>query len=574
VTARSGLVEAPPVVRRTRSSHAAARPVPVAPGAPALGGDRPGRSRLHALTLVVLVAGLALSALGAASASAAHRSTERRLLDRQTAQAAAVLGGSVATVTGVLAAAAEVAGASGGDPGLFEQIIGPRVVEGTSFVNASLWDLEARSAAPAPVVHLGVPPAIEAAGPGEVAAMLEGAAATPGIHIVGLYLEPAPRLAYVYTPEVRPARWAVYVEAPLPPDRRNVQQSGEAFADLDFALYVGATEDDAALLWSSTPDLPIDGRRSVVDVPFGDAGLRLAMTPNRTLASSLSQLLPWLVAALGTLISLVGAGLTERLLRGRDRAVRLAADNQRLFDAQREVATTLQRSLLPDAVPVVPHAQIAVRYWPAGDGLEVGGDVYDVFPLGRGRWGIMIGDVCGKGVQAAALTGLTRHTIRAAARHVDSPSEVLRWVHDAVRASGRETFCTACFAVLDVAQPGPALVTLSLGGHPPPLLCRAGGEAEPVGEFGTVLGLVRPELHDVSFSMAAGDVLVLYTDGLTDAPGEGGVLVEDVVAAHRAAPQRSADGVADRIAELLSERRPLGSGDDTALLVLRVLPDP
>ena len=106
------------------------------------------------------------------------------------------------------------------------------------------------------------------------------------------------------------------------------------------------------------------------------------------------------------------------------------------------------------------------RYWPASATDEVGGDFYDLFPVDGGRWGVAIGDVCGRGIDAAALTGVIRNTIRAAARHLRSAEEVLRWTHEAILTYGSDTYCTACFAFLDVDDDGSARLELALGGHP------------------------------------------------------------------------------------------------------------
>ena len=152
-------------------------------------------------------------------------------------------------------------------------------------------------------------------------------------------------------------------------------------------------------------------------------------------------------------------------------AARIASsiENLRLYEQQRVIARTLQRSLLPAALPAIPGVDVAVRYWPAGEAYEVGGDFYDVFPLDPpGRWAVVIGDVCGTGPTAAALTGLARHTIRDSAWHGDSPVDVLRALDRAVKNSATRSFLTAAYATVDVSRPGPSL-TVASGGHPLPI---------------------------------------------------------------------------------------------------------
>ena len=196
-----------------------------------------------------------------------------------------------------------------------------------------------------------------------------------------------------------------------------------------------------------------------------------------------------------------------------------AVENARLYRAASRIARTLQTSLLPPVLPDVPGAELAAAFHPAGQGLEVGGDFYDVFSTGDGQWYLVIGDVCGKGAEAAAVTALARYTLRTAAARRRSPAEILRWVDEAMvgqdAAGGR--YCTIACAHIDLAR-SPARLTVSCGGHPLPVLRRADGEVEQVGAFGTLLGLGgEAALHDRSTDLHPGDTLVLYTDGLTEA---------------------------------------------------------
>jgi PAS domain S-box-containing protein len=199
-----------------------------------------------------------------------------------------------------------------------------------------------------------------------------------------------------------------------------------------------------------------------------------------------------------------------------------ALDNVRLYEKQRDIARTLQASLLPASVPRVPGATLSVRYWAAGEATEVGGDFYDVFSLPGGRLGLVIGDVCGKGPQAAAVTGLVRHTLRGAARHEGDPATVMRWVNDSIIDSRQDLFCTSIYAVLDPVHDGFDL-RLAASGHPLPVVVRAGGEAHEAGSYGQPLGVFDDmKVITEQSSLLGGDTLVLYTDGITDvAPPHG-----------------------------------------------------
>ncbi len=162
---------------------------------------------------------------------------------------------------------------------------------------------------------------------------------------------------------------------------------------------------------------------------------------------------------------------TDDLALAQSVADRIASsiENLRLYQQQRDIARTLQRSLLPATLPTIPCVDLAARYWPVGEGNEVGGDFYDVFALEQpGRWAIVIGDVCGTGPEAAALIGVARHSIRESAWHGDTPTDVLRSLNRAVKNSGTGSFLTAIYATLDTTDVRPAL-TVTSGGHPFPI---------------------------------------------------------------------------------------------------------
>ena len=184
---------------------------------------------------------------------------------------------------------------------------------------------------------------------------------------------------------------------------------------------------------------------------------------------------------------------TDDLALAQSVADRIASsiENLRLYQQQRDIARTLQRSLLPATLPTIPGVDLAARYWPVGEGNEVGGDFYDVFALEQpGRWAIVIGDVCGTGPEAAALIGVARHSIRESAWHGDTPTDVLRALNRAVKNSGSGSFLTAIYATLDTTDVRPAL-TVTSGGHPFPIrIERDATTAHTIGRPGTLLGML------------------------------------------------------------------------------------
>ncbi len=241
-------------------------------------------------------------------------------------------------------------------------------------------------------------------------------------------------------------------------------------------------------------------------------------------------------------------------------------------DQQRHIAATLQRALLPPGIPEIDGVSTAVRYWPSG-AAEAGGDFYDIFPMPGRRWAVVIGDVCGKGADAAAVTGIARHTIRAAALHGQDHRAVLEWVNQAVLNSAREQFCTAVYGTLEDSPDGWTLA-VSVGGHPLPLIVRADGRAEPVGAHGTLLGAF-PEvtLRARTAALRPGDTVVFFTDGVTDVPPPHTLGDEEFTAlvVEAAAGGADAETVADRIHAALAALGPLDDRvDDIAIVVLHV----
>ncbi len=281
----------------------------------------------------------------------------------------------------------------------------------------------------------------------------------------------------------------------------------------------------------------------------------------------------------------------EELLRRRQEAERARAEAERAraeAEAARRQAeadrarlaaalAVLQQSLVPDSLPAVPGLETAVHYHTASPD-RLGGDFYDLFPVAGDRWAFFLGDVCGKGPEAASLTSLTRYTLRAAAHHDPEPAAALATLnavlHERYTGDGNPRYCTCVFGIVEPAgEHGPAVVRLASGGHPPALVLRSDGSAEYLPTPG---GLLVGVLTDAPIGTASavlnpGDTLVLYTDGLTEArtgPGRDDRYGEDALLAFGAglAPATPRE-VVTALTGLLAG---FGDGldDDTALLAL------
>lgn len=254
----------------------------------------------------------------------------------------------------------------------------------------------------------------------------------------------------------------------------------------------------------------------------------------------------------------------------------LVTERRRAEEAVEEIAFTLQESLLPAHLPHVPGLDVAATFRPAGEHHAVGGDFYDMFENDDGTWSVVVGDVCGKGAPAAALTSLARYTLRAVAREERSPSRALRRLNDAIRHhSPNKDFCTAVLARLHATQAGGRL-TLAIGGHPPPLVLRASGRVEQAGTNGTLLGIVPdPRLVDTDLALAPGDVLVLYTDGLTEAQAPKRIVTAAELASVLAAcAGRPPVAIVEHMHRALVEDGGAEPRDDVAVIALRALPRP
>jgi PAS domain S-box-containing protein len=250
-----------------------------------------------------------------------------------------------------------------------------------------------------------------------------------------------------------------------------------------------------------------------------------------------------------------------------------AVENARLYRARTKIAQTLQASLLPPLLPDVNGVEAGALYRPAGEEHEVGGDFYDLFATTEDQWFAVIGDVCGKGAEAAAVTALARYTIRAAAAQRSSPAAILRWVNEAMLREDTSRFCTIAIAHLDRSAPTTRL-TVAVGGHPPPLILRASGDVETAGAGGTLIGLVEdPTLTDVATELAPGDAVLLYTDGVTEAAAPGRVWTpEELEAVLAGAAGASAQELVDRVAEAALTGLSAPPRDDVAILALRLKP--
>lgn len=270
-----------------------------------------------------------------------------------------------------------------------------------------------------------------------------------------------------------------------------------------------------------------------------------------------------------------GRQLTEAdmpLMEELGRRAGIAVENSRLYTERTRIASALQQALLPEDLPRLPGAELEALYAAAGELNEVGGDFYDVFEHRDGRWVLVIGDVCGKGPRAAAVTALARHTLRAAAMTGQAPLVMIGSVHQALmhQPPGLD-MCTLGLILVDLRHPS-AHLTIALAGHPQPVLVDSQGHARPVGRPGTLLGVLDPiQIEQADVQMNAGDTLVLHTDGVTEAGAPSRPLGEEGLREICAlAPKLTLEDLLRRIEASAVTHAGGSARDDIALLALRL----
>jgi serine phosphatase RsbU (regulator of sigma subunit)/anti-sigma regulatory factor (Ser/Thr protein kinase) len=280
------------------------------------------------------------------------------------------------------------------------------------------------------------------------------------------------------------------------------------------------------------------------------------------------------------------------------RRAALALDNARLYERQRTTSQALQHSLLPPELPLIPGVELAAEYEAAGESNEVGGDFYDIFPVladadgagpageaGVRYWRFAIGDVCGTGPEAAAVTGLARHTLRILAAEGHGITEVVARLNRLILSEGtRGRFITLLHGEIRVPASGPVEMSLVCAGHPLPLLLRAGAAGDagardagpnpaPAARPQTLLGVVDSVSYEADkVLLHPGDVLLCVTDGVTERRDDSGRMLDDDDGLARmlaGCRDLSACAVASRIRRAVSEFGTEPSSDDMAILVLR-----
>jgi serine phosphatase RsbU (regulator of sigma subunit) len=537
-----------------------------------IGADTAPRRRsldLYWLPVATLVIGLLVTAALVLVSHSQYTSNEKRLLNLRVRDAAALLAESVPSTEAALAAAVEQADFTGGSVQRFRRLVGSEVGSGSGqFLSLSLWKLSSLNAGPVAVV--GTRPKL-AASPRNASALLSAAGRKAVLNVTGLLQAPDLRLGYAYANPTESGGYVVYGERPLPAGRRSRLASTSQFGGLDYAIYLGGKQTPQALLVTDRADLPLPSPSSAQTVPYGNNSLTLAMSSRVALAGSLPKDLPWISALLGVVLTIAAAFMTLRLTQRRrgaeDLAGRLevtANENERLYAEQRSIAQTLQHALLPDALPQIPGMEASARYEAGVEGIDIGGDWYDVIDIDDRRALLVVGDVSGRGLKAATTMAELRYAIRAYAAQSDGPAEILTKISRLVSVVESGQLATVLCATVDTEA---RQLSITSAGHLPLLLLANGDGRYLDMEIGLPIGVEEGTVyHSTTVTVPSDATVVAFTDGLVERRGEsidqGLERLRTVATGHDA-------GLPELLGRLVSQMANGRSEDDIAIVGVR-----
>lgn len=519
------------------------------------------------LPATTLLIGVAVTLALVLVSHAQYVNNEKRLLRLRVRDAGTLVTAAIPNLETPLASAAELADATNGNVQKFKDFAATYLVSGAQrqFAGLSLWKLAALSGGPLAVA--GAPPKL-AASPSAAAAFLDRAARTPTLSVIGLLQPPDRRLGYAYATPGAAGGYVAYGESPLPANRRSRLQGNSAFANLDYAIYLGADQRPQHLLVSDLTHLPMPSPAFAQTLPFGNSSLTVVMSSRVPLAGALPRQLPWMIALIGGLLSIAAAALTMRLTQRRRDAEQLASElefsareNRRLYAEQRGIAQTLQHALLPEKLPQIPGLQASALYEAGERGVDVGGDWYDVIELRSGCLLLVVGDVSGRGLKAATTMASLRYAIRAYAAQGDSPEEILSKLSYLVSVADSGQLATVLCALVDVDA---RRITVTSAGHLPPLLISHGEGHYVEAEVGVPIGVEAGASYaSTTISAPEAATFVAYTDGLVELRGESldqGLARLRKVASH-------VDGALPELLSTLVRELPHGSSEDDIAIV-------
>ena len=526
-------------------------------------GLPPGRA-----AVIVALVGLVVTMSVSGTAWTLNRHNEHRLLEVQTRQAAAILSATILSLRGTLDTALQVESATGGSTTEFTQFAKSYVGPGLPFVSAVLFRSDGASWQPVAVV--GAPPLMTSSS-AQAQALVSKATTSPTFVVAAVPANNPRRVGYAIADAKEPTV-AVYVERAIPVNRVVPVESSSAFSDLDFATYFGRSTRTSALVTTDLPltQLPIAGGAVRVSIPFGDSSITLVTGPRGPLGGALGGALPVMLLVGGLLLTLGATVMTFQLVRRRRSAEQdaqtiatLYQQLDGLYDEQLSISETLQKALLPQRNPTVPNLEVATRFLAGADGVEIGGDWFSLIDIDERLFAFAVGDVSGKGVDAAAIMARLRFTIRAYLTEGHPPDFVLEMCSRQLSVSRDGHIATVLIGVGDTHT---GVVTVANAGHLNPLQISGTTATFLRTEVGLPLGVSPGPYSTTTVQLASGSALVAFTDGLVERRGESiDVGLERLM---QAASDRvpTIDGL---LTHLIATLGTAGSDDDIAILAFR-----
>jgi Stage II sporulation protein E (SpoIIE) len=516
--------------------------------------------------VLVLVVGLAATTALTLVSHTSYTRNQDRLLRLRAHDLGTVLTSALPTIQTPLASAAALADATHGNTQKFSRLIAPYVGhgKGRSFVSVSLWNVNQPLLGPLAVA--GEKVVLPRRQP-KTLAFFKRAATEHRLSVIGLLRHS--RLGFGFTGATS-GPYVAYGETALQPSRYTPAGKNPAFADLDFALYLGFSTQPKNLLAASVRHLPLHGQMTTIRTPFGDTYFTVIVAARQPLAGTLPERIPWAIAIVGTLLTLAAGALAVRLIDRRrsverlaDEMEEIADENQRLYAEQRTIAQTLQHALLPEALPQFPGLQVSGRYEAGTEGVEIGGDWYDLIPVDDQRLLLVVGDVSGRGLRAATTMALLRFAIRAYRTQGDEPTTFLPKLSGLVNVVSDGQLATVLCVFIDVST---RQISVTNAGHLPPLLIGPDGSSFIESQTGLPVGVDREAAYSsTTVSAPPGATLLAFTDGLVERRGESIEVGLERLRAAVASNHAELDQMVGRILDDLRDDAP----DDTAVAAIR-----
>jgi serine phosphatase RsbU (regulator of sigma subunit) len=521
--------------------------------------------RLHRGTVAVLVFGALVTVAFAIGADASYRHSQQRLTSLQTRLTASALNAAPIDSERRLGSVAGVVANSADPQAAFRRLIAPSMKPSGPFSSASL--IRVQGAKPTFLAHVGTAPIRNVNGP-VATALYRRAATTDRLVTTRAVGNGVQKLGYLMSARGSSGTFVVSGAQALPEHYILPTPKNSPIDGLNMAIYFGSKATPRALVATTTSQLPSGDQVATAVVPFGTNRLTVVASPRTALAGSLTAALPWAIVAAGLAMTILVALLVERLTRRELRADELATQNDVLYHEQRNVALTLQRALLPQAFPQIDGVECAGVYLAGVSGTEVGGDWYSVVEAGDGSAYFVVGDISGRGIQAAALMAQIRFTIRTLATLGHDPADILERASRDVDLEKTGRFATVLVGVINDQR----RLSIASAGHLPPLLVASNNAEYLTIKPGPPLGVHPARYETTTVPLAPGTTVLAFTDGLVET--RSAPIDDGLERLRSAAATGSRSDLNDVVQSVTDQLIPQGSEDDVALLALRLAPQP